>query len=42
MPPGIRAWGRESPQGVGAIPEAPADVPEAPGADPPPAAQQQE
>ena len=42
MPPGIRSWGRESPQGVGAIPTAPADVPEAPGAEPPPAAGQQE
>lgn len=42
MPPGIRAWGRESPQGIGAIPTATAEPPEAPGADPPPAAQQQE
>lgn len=42
MPPGIRTWGRESPQGVGAIPTATAEPPEAPGAEPPPAAQQQE
>ncbi|HET7714522.1 MAG TPA: sugar dehydrogenase complex small subunit [Bauldia sp.] len=28
MPAGIRSWGRESPQGVGAIPEAPAAVPD--------------
>ena len=42
MPAGIRSWGRESPQGVGTVPVAPAEVPEAPGADPPPAAQQQE
>lgn len=42
MPPGIKSWGHESPQGVGAIPEAPADVPEAPGSEPPAAQQQQE
>jgi hypothetical protein len=42
MPPGIRSWGRDSPQGIGAIPTAPADLPEAPGAEPPPAAEQQE
>ncbi len=42
MPPGIRSWGRESPQGIGAIPEAPAEAPEAPGSEPPAAQQQQE
>ncbi len=42
MPAGIRSWGRASPQGVGSIPVAPAEVPQAPGSDPPPAAQQQE
>jgi hypothetical protein len=42
MPPGIASWGRESPQGVGAIPEAPVEVPEAPGSEPPAAQQQQE
>jgi hypothetical protein len=34
MPAGIKSWGRDSPQGVGAIPQAPATMPE----DPPAAA----
>jgi hypothetical protein len=37
MPPGIRSWGRESPQGVGAILQAPATMPEDPPEPPPPA-----
>jgi hypothetical protein len=38
-PPGIKAWGRESPQGIGAIPEAAPPPPEeAPPPTPPPAA----
>ncbi len=35
MPEGIRSWGRASPQGVGAIPQAPATMPEDPPAEPP-------
>jgi len=42
MPEHIRAWGQDSPQGIGAVPQAPEEVPEAPGAEPPAAAQQQE
>ena len=42
MPADIRAWGQQSPKGIGAIPEAPAEPPEAPGAEPPAAQQQQE
>lgn len=42
MPAHIRAWGQESPKGIGAIPQAPTELPQAPGVEPPPAAQQQE
>jgi hypothetical protein len=35
MPAGIKSWGRESPQGVGSIPQAPATMPEDPPATPP-------
>lgn len=35
MPAGIKSWGRQSPQGVGAIPQAPATMPEDPPATPP-------
>jgi hypothetical protein len=34
MPEGIRSWGRESPQGIGTIPQAPATMPEDPPAPP--------
>ena len=37
MPAGIRSWGRESPQGIGTIPEAPAAVQDAAPETPPPA-----
>jgi len=33
-PPGITSWGRQSPQGVGAIPQAPSTMPEDPAAPP--------
>jgi hypothetical protein len=37
MPAGIRSWGRESPQGVGTIPQAPAAMPTDPAEPAPPA-----
>lgn len=34
MPDGIKSWGRQSPQGVGAIPQAPSTMPEDPAVPP--------